>query len=222
MANERQPFSLTYVTYQPGDPIGLFCALLALAPPFIVVAYATLLVSRREAHLFYIFAGQLANVALNAVLKKAINQPRPANLDPHHSGPGMPSDHSQFMAFWACYGALFLLCYVPQLGRAGWRPALALAMSALAVSVAASRVYLSYHTIPQVVAGLGVGCAFAGIWFAAYAVLLRKRLGDWVAASAACRYLMIRDCAHVHDVVAWEYECIMHKLTSASPVDRSR
>ena len=65
-----------------------------------------------------------------------------------------PSDHAQFMAFWATYGALFLLCYVPSLGRWGWRPALAAAMPTLALAVAASRVYLQYHTRAQVVAGL--------------------------------------------------------------------
>ena len=50
----RKPFSLTYVTYEEGDSVGLVCALLALAPVFIIVAYATLLVSRRELHVFYI------------------------------------------------------------------------------------------------------------------------------------------------------------------------
>ena len=96
----RRPFSLTYVTYEDGDHLGELCALLSLAPPFIVVAYATLLVARRDAHLAYILCGQLINGALNAILKATINQPRPGGCD--HPGPGMPSDHSQFMAFWAC------------------------------------------------------------------------------------------------------------------------
>ena len=65
----RKPFSLTYVTYEEGDAVGLACALLALAPVFIIVSYATLLVSRRDVHVAYVLVGQLANKALNDALK---------------------------------------------------------------------------------------------------------------------------------------------------------
>ena len=88
----RKPFSLTYVTYEEGDSVGLVCALLALAPVFIIVAYATLLVSRRELHVFYILAGQLANGALNGLLKAYFDAPRPEGAD--RAGPGFPSDHA--------------------------------------------------------------------------------------------------------------------------------
>lgn len=209
----RQPFSLTYVTYETGDRIGELCALLSLAPPLIVVAYATLLVARRDAHLFYIFLGQVVNLALNASLKATLNQPRPPGCD--HPGPGMPSDHSQFMGFWACYSVLFLAFFVPRLGRVGWRPALALGMIVLSVAVAASRVYLGYHTLMQVVAGLSTGCVFAAIWFCVYTAVLRRWLGPWVLGSAVCQYFMIRDCAHIEDLVTFEYEAIMSKLRKA-------
>ena len=201
----RKPFSLTFVTYQPGDHIGQACAILALAPIFIIVSYATLLISRREAHLVFILAGQLLNLVLNAVLKAIINQPRPAGSD--HPGPGMPSDHSQFMAYWACYGVLFLLVHVKRVGRSGWRPALAAGMLALAAAVAASRVYLGYHTLEQVLAGLVVGSAVAVVWFVLYASIVRPRIGGWVS-HPVCRYFMVRDCSHLEDIVAFEYEAV--------------
>ena len=203
----RKPFSLTYVTYEEGDAVGLACALLALAPVFIIVSYATLLVSRRDVHVAYVLVGQLANKALNDALKAHFDEPRPAGSD--HAGPGYPSDHSQFMAFWACYASLFLVVHVPRVGRAGWRPALGAATALLAAAVAASRVYLGYHSVDQVLAGLSFGAAFAACWFGAYAALLRPRLGPWVRGSAACRYLLVRDCAHVADVVRAEYDAVM-------------
>uniref|UniRef100_A0A7S3AJC8 Dolichyldiphosphatase n=1 Tax=Haptolina ericina TaxID=156174 RepID=A0A7S3AJC8_9EUKA len=207
---DRQPFSLTYVSYTPGDKVGLLCALLALAPVFIIVAYATLFVSRREAHLIWMLIGQLLNVALNAALKAAIGQPRPPGAD--HDGMGMPSDHAQFMGFWACYGALFLAIHVPRLGRSGWRSLLILAMCVLALAVAASRVYLGYHTVAQISVGLGVGSAVSFVWFAMYTTWLRPCLGAWVSNSAVCRYLLIRDAAHIDDLLTFEYDAIMRKV----------
>ena len=205
----RKPFSLTYVTYEPGDRIGEACAILALAPIFIVVVYATLLISRREVHLVYILVGQLLNLVLNAVLKAVINQPRPTGSD--HPGPGMPSDHSQFMSFWACYGALFLLVHVKRVGRPGWRPALAASMLILAVAVAASRVYLGYHTVEQVLAGLAVGSSVAVVWFVGYAKGVRPHIRGWVG-HPVCRYLMVRDCSHLEDVIAFEYEVTLARF----------
>jgi membrane-associated phospholipid phosphatase len=111
----------------------------------------------------------------------------------------------------AADGSLFLACFVPRLGRPGWRAALAAAMLALALAVGASRVYLGYHTRAQVGAGLAVGTTCAVAWLGLYATVLRSRLGAWVAASRVCAYLMVRDCAHMEDVVAWEYDGVMQR-----------
>ena len=211
----RKPFSLTYVTYEEGDSVGLVCALLALAPVFIIVAYATLLVSRRELHVFYILAGQLANGALNGLLKAYFDAPRPEGAD--RAGPGFPSDHAQFMGFWAAYAALFLILYVPRVGRPYWRELLGAAVVALAAAVAGSRVYLGYHSADQVCAGLGFGSVFAAGWIEAYGRLLRPRLGGWVRDSPVCRYLLVRDCAHVADVLQVDYDAAMRRLGSSSP-----
>ncbi|KAH8085589.1 dolichyldiphosphatase [Aureococcus anophagefferens] len=161
----RKPFSLTYVTYEEGDSVGLVCALLALAPVFIIVAYATLL----------------------------------------------------FMGFWAAYAALFLILYVPRVGRPYWRELLGAAVVALAAAVAGSRVYLGYHSADQVCAGLGFGSVFAAGWIEAYGRLLRPRLGGWVRNSPVCRYLLVRDCAHVADVLRVDYDAAMRRLGSSSP-----
>ena len=44
-----------------------------------------------------------------------------------------------------------------------------------------------------------------------YSVLLRPRFGVWVSGSAVCRYLLVRDCAHIEDVIALEHEMLMRE-----------
>ncbi|KAJ2844176.1 hypothetical protein GGI22_006967, partial [Coemansia erecta] len=58
---------------------------------------ATIVLSRRETAGILLLAGQLTNEGFNLVLKGCIQQERP-NLH-LGDGYGMPSSHSQFMAF---------------------------------------------------------------------------------------------------------------------------
>ena len=205
----RKPFSLTYVTYEEGDTVGLLCALLALAPVFIVVAYVTLLARNREAHVLYALAGQLLNWRLNDVLKRYFAAPRPADCE--LGTYGFPSDHAQFLGFWACYVCAFLARAVPRAGRKGWREILGLGAAALAAAVAAARVYLGYHTLDQVAAGLGVGACTGGAWYALYEGALRRRLGPFARGNALCRYLLVRDGAHEADGLRVEYDAFRRK-----------
>jgi dolichyldiphosphatase len=92
---KKVPFAPTFVMYEQGDLVGEGAALLSLAPVFIIVAYVTLLISRRELHVAFALLGQLVNVVLNFYLKVAIDAPRPTGCD--RTDPGMPSDHAQFM-----------------------------------------------------------------------------------------------------------------------------
>ena len=95
------PFDLTFVRYQDNDKLGELLAckyelqkvvnhcltsiyfssfktiVITLTPIFVMVMYATILMIRRDFQTGFICAGQLANVALNLVLKKIIAQPRP-------------------------------------------------------------------------------------------------------------------------------------------------
>lgn len=48
---------------------------------------------------------QLANEVLNQILKRSIQQSRPDGA--HMSGSGMPSAHSQFVAFFAAYAVAY-------------------------------------------------------------------------------------------------------------------
>jgi hypothetical protein len=73
----------------PTDPLSYLCALLALVPQALCVAYATLLYSSREAEIALMFAGQMANEAANLVLKRLIRQERPPGTRPLPSSPAI-------------------------------------------------------------------------------------------------------------------------------------
>ena len=113
---------------------------------------------------------QLLNVALNLVLKRAIQQPRPAMPGAEQLGDsGMPSNHAQFMG---CFAVLLLFALWGNSPRARggaalhrlplWvRALLSAGVLVLAALCAVSRVYLGYHSAQQVGVGLLVGSAFA-------------------------------------------------------------
>ncbi|KAK4103946.1 PAP2-domain-containing protein [Parathielavia hyrcaniae] len=124
MADDVTPLaslSLTHVYYNPTDPLSTLSAFLSLLPQALMVVYATLLWSTREAEVLLMFLGQLACEALNFALKRLIKEERPRNHYHHHhhykgggegggsAGYGMPSSHAQFVVFWAVALGLFLM-----------------------------------------------------------------------------------------------------------------
>lgn len=193
--------SLTHYEYETGDAIGHLAALLSCAPIFLVVAYATLLASRRDLATASLFLGQLLNEALNAALKARFRQPRPAAAPTGDGSSGMPSAHAQFSFFLASYAALWAL----RAWRVGlrWRLLAAAAGAAGAALVAASRVYLHYHTLEQVLAGGAVGAGAGAAWFAVVQGALRPRFAA-IAAHPLARWLWVRDCSEVN-VLECEY-----------------
>ena len=108
----------------PQDMLSLVCAYLALLPQALCIVYATLILSTREIEIALTFAGQLACEVLNFALKRFIKEERPPRMI-HGQGYGMPSSHSQFVAFWSVSMALFLLVrHRPTMSMAvspGWR-----------------------------------------------------------------------------------------------------
>lgn len=55
----------------------VFVPVVTLTPVFVMVMYATIILTRRDFQTCFICLGQLINVAINLVLKKIISQPRP-------------------------------------------------------------------------------------------------------------------------------------------------
>lgn len=127
---------LTCVEYEEGQILSLLLAFSQIAPAFIftgttaccslavvydyrsqitkclcpnvpTTALATLCLFRRELTIYMFFVGQLLDTLANFVLKRAFQHPRP--LTAKDTDFGMPSNHSQFLFFFATYYSLFLL-----------------------------------------------------------------------------------------------------------------
>lgn len=211
-------FSLTHVQYVDGDPLGFPVAAVTLTPVFVMVAYATLILSRRDLATVALCVGQLLNEGVNYALKHAIKEPRPVvpGAAALHAGApkfGMPSDHAQFGGFLAAY----LTAWAVRCWRApaGQRALLVAGAHVAAVACAASRVYLGYHSAPQVLAGYAAGCVTGPAWYAVVQRVLRP-LFPRLAASAWGRALQLRDATHVHDVLAVEYAAVSAAAAAAA------
>jgi dolichyldiphosphatase len=122
-------------------------------------------------------------------------------------GYGMPSSHAQFMTFFAVYLTLFLAfrhtpAYAGPYPYCGFllRAAVTVGLCAAAVGVAASRIYLNYHTPKQVLAGCGAGFVFACSWFVLTSLLRNSGWIDWAADLTVARLLRIRDLVISEDL----------------------
>ncbi|KAI8928642.1 hypothetical protein BC831DRAFT_447436 [Entophlyctis helioformis] len=193
-------FSLTHVQYERADVLGRPLALASLAPIFLVVAYTTLAVSSRDLATLWMFAGQLANEGLNAVIKVWIGQPRPTAF--LGRGHGMPSSHAQFMWFFAVYLGLYTAYRLQFKYGLLWKPLIVAGLTTFAAVVSYSRVHLFYHTAEQVVAGSLLGSLTGAGWFVAVDRLLfplseRVRLADGPLGSL----LLLRDTRAVGNLL---------------------
>lgn len=128
-------------------------------------------------------------------------------------GYGMPSSHAQFLAFFSVYLTLFLLIrHSPHPSDTHspttlvQRIGIALCSGLFAAVVCASRVYLSYHTVHQVLVGGCVGTITAIAWFVV--TELARRLGwvQWALDKRELSLFRIRDLVVEEDLAesGWE------------------
>ncbi len=96
-----ESFELTHVRYEKGDNFGFLLALISLTPVFLVIMYLTLIVFRRDVPTLFAFIGQIFGLVINYILKKIFKIPRPISSE--LTDEGMPSNHSQFVAFFCIY-----------------------------------------------------------------------------------------------------------------------
>ncbi|KAL6902316.1 hypothetical protein ACP4OV_005192 [Aristida adscensionis] len=193
--------TLTHVRYRRGDPLGLFLAWVSLVPVFISLGgFVSHFLFRRELQGICFAAGLLASQALNELIKHSVAQSRPAYCelleacDSH----GWPSSHAQYTFFFATYLSLIALRRprVRFLASLTWP---------LAFLTMLSRVYLGYHSVPQVCAGAVVGLVFGAIWY----WIVNTMLVDYfpmIEESAIGRWLYIKDTSHIPDVLKFEYD----------------
>jgi dolichyldiphosphatase len=161
----NKPLSITYVQYTKGDIVGELLAYSSLAPVFTIVSFTALFVMHRNIRTLYFLIGQLLNEAFNLLLKNVIREERPADLLGDGSY-GMPSSHTQFMWFFTTYATIYLSRRLAPKKLRQWKGLVLFALYCLTIGVTISRIYLGYHTLPQVIAGFAVGCLTGSCWYA--------------------------------------------------------
>ncbi|CAJ0645688.1 6227_t:CDS:2 [Entrophospora sp. SA101] len=168
--------SLTHVEFDSTDSIAYIFAYITLSPLAIMVAYVTIIVSRREVAGINIFIGQSICELFNAILKRWLREKRPT--DRLGTGYGMPSSHAQFIAFFAIFAILYLY----------------------------NRIYLNYHTTKQVLFGNLFGSIFALVWYIIIESLIRPLgFYKYLINTDLARSFYLRDSALVPDVLRFEY-----------------
>lgn len=122
-------------------------------------------------------------------------------------GYGMPSSHAQFVAFFAVSFTLFLLIRHVPIKSTSYSPStfqerllLSLLACLCAGAVAASRVYLNYHTPRQVWAGVAAGTIFAVVWFIATTFLHKSGIIEWALETPISRKLRVRNLITTEDI----------------------
>ncbi|KAL8672632.1 MAG: hypothetical protein Q9168_002908 [Polycauliona sp. 1 TL-2023] len=204
-------FSVTHISYDASDPIAYLCAWLALVPQILCVVFATLIWSSREIEIFLMFAGQMGCEVLNFMLKRMIKGERPPRIK--SKGYGMPSSHAQFLAFFSIYLSLFLLFRHSPHPSATHTPTtliqrilLSISTIFFAATVCASRIYLQYHTVNQVLVGCFVGVSTAVAWFGVTTVARRRGWIEKVLERREVVILRVRDLVVEEDLAesGWE------------------
>jgi dolichyldiphosphatase len=129
-------------------------------------------------------------------------------IEIHGKGYGMPSSHAQFVAFFSIYLTLFLLVrHQPHPTNThtplSFTHRLLLSVAAVisAAGVAVSRVYLSYHTPKQVLAGCLAGAIIAIGWFIATTIFRKTGGLEWLLDTEVARHFRMRDLVVTEDLM---------------------
>ncbi|RLN10545.1 hypothetical protein BBJ28_00000578 [Nothophytophthora sp. Chile5] len=210
-----QAFEPTWVVYDPTDPLGVVLALITLSPVYVTVMYVTLVGFQRDLDSISALLGQLINEVLNKVLKKAINQPRPDGA--HLSGSGMPSAHSQFIAFFAAYVIAYTMNNRRLVGQ--WLTIVSVFM--LAVLTCYSRAHLGYHSIEQIAVGALIGMLSGFAWNALVSArTCWSKVSPWlfplVVRSRLAQSFFLRDISHIPDLIVYQHELCYSKVGASS------
>ncbi|KAG4095995.1 PAP2-domain-containing protein [Neocallimastix lanati (nom. inval.)] len=200
---ERKPISLTYVLHEKGDFLGMILALSSLCPIFLIVAYTSVILARRELIIIFTLIGQLLNELFNTIIKHIIKQPRPENAA--LTSYGMPSSHSQFMFFFATYCILYMFLKL-KMNNNLWKFLISVGLIIVASTVAYSRYYLSYHSAQQVIVGITLGIFAGACWFFIVDCYIRPHWFRQILEHPISRFFLLQDSENIDNVFVWEYE----------------
>ena len=184
----RIPLDYTFVTYEQNDFIGLCLAFATLTPIYAMVMYTTLIILRRDYFTCYALGGQIFNLIVNKILKKVINQPRPVSCE-ISSDSGMPSNHAQFISYLISF-YIFQIAFNSKYLTKFYKFFYINILLLIGLVVSYSRIYLNYHTIDQVLVGVGIGTSIGIIW-ATGDYIIGQVLGDFICEVSIIKFFNI-------------------------------
>ncbi|KAG0303772.1 hypothetical protein BGZ98_006300 [Dissophora globulifera] len=194
--------SVTHVQFLQNDIVSKLMAYITLSPLGILCGYAAIIITSRDLKPTVMFAGQIVNEVVNQVLKRLVKQARPTEY--LGDGYGMPSSHSQFMAYFAVYTMILMYRSTPDFLMPH---IVSTAVFVWAALVVYSRVHLYYHTWQQVVAGTIAGAAFALIYYFVIQNILRPTgIFDKIVNHPWMKLLYVRDTDAIADVAKYDWE----------------
>ncbi|CAN3372914.1 dolichyldiphosphatase [Diutina rugosa] len=208
MVYDPIPFDHTYILYDPKDVISIVSVHLSLLPIYIMVFYTSWFLITREIEPVIVVGGHLASEVLNKIVKHILKEPRPDfhkdfGKGSYGSSFGMPSAHSQFAGFFAAYFLCILFKRVPS-SRLN-KIIVSTLLLVIMILVPFSRVYLWYHTIPQVAVGVLLGVVVGLAYYIATSVARDLGVIDWILSWPLIRYFSVKD-SYYHAYQSFEDE----------------
>jgi dolichyldiphosphatase len=196
-----------------GDVVGFVLAWFSLLPVFILVGLGTLILVRRDLQTMFFTGGLVANEGVNFILKHLIQEPRPINAinpRPLFGKYGMPSSHAQFMGWFATYFSLFI--FIKTMLSIGsldyvWKTICTGVAVCTSVLCCASRIYLGYHTMAQVLYGVVLGAGVAVLWFTLVQVFCEpyfSQIYQWKVSEL----LLLKDMSRIPNYMWFEYTSV--------------
>lgn len=193
------PFDHTYILYAPeGIILSLPIAACSLLPILILVFLFSWHLITREIEPCLLAFGHVCNDIISGIFKKFVKYPRPVNGQIFKKGSGlvwgMPSSHSQFIAFWFTYTVLMYITNYPG-GRLGRVEKVAYTAVCLGVVllVVASRILFEYHNWNQVIVGLLLGSTLSSAYYLAVCVFREYGIFDAILKMKVFKWWGMKD-----------------------------
>ncbi|CAI5758945.1 unnamed protein product [Candida verbasci] len=202
------PFDHTYILYDPNDIFSIISVQFSLLPIYIMVFYTSWFLITHEIEPVIVVGGHLINEIINKLIKHMIKHPRPDFHKGFGAGSysltyGMPSAHSQFMGFFITYYICVIIFKIPLKKWQKWLGCSILSFCMFGVGF--SRIYLLYHSFPQVYVGFLIGITFGITFFIISSIARDLGIIDWILNWPIVRFFYIKD-TYYHNYQSYKDE----------------
>ncbi|KAH3663393.1 hypothetical protein OGAPHI_005383 [Ogataea philodendri] len=198
--NPLVPFDHTYILYEESSLFSLAIAICSLIPILILVFLFSVFVATREIECCLLAGGQVINDAISSIIKNLLKLDRPSRGQIYKKDGnllyGMPSSHSQFIAFFVTYMLLRIFLQWPNQMSIYQKTINAGILIAFQVAICYSRLYFEYHNLSQIWIGTLLGQLLGSLCFLAVGLLRDLNVINRVLQLKICKLLYIKDSLH--------------------------